>query len=56
MDYTDKQRVVLPHGENAVAVPVYDIGYKIGPKDFGPDGRVLLRLGKKRGILTLKSE
>ena len=31
MDYTDKQRVVLPHGENAVAVPVYDIGYKIGP-------------------------
>jgi tyrosyl-tRNA synthetase len=37
-------------------VKVTDIGYKIGPKDFGPDGRVLLRLGKKRGILTLKSE
>ena len=35
---------------------VTDIGYKIGPKDFGPDGRALLRLGKKRGILTLKSE
>ena len=36
-------------------VKITDIGYKIGPKDFGPDGRVLLRLGKKRGILTLKS-
>jgi tyrosyl-tRNA synthetase len=37
-------------------VKITDIGYKIGPKDFGPDGRVLLRLGKKRGILTLKSQ
>jgi tyrosyl-tRNA synthetase len=36
---------------------ITDISYKIGPQDFGPDGRVLLRLGtKKRGILTLKSE
>jgi len=37
-------------------VKITDIGYKIGPQDFGPDGRALLRLGKKRGILTLKSE
>ena len=37
-------------------VKITDVGYKLGPKDFGPDGRVLLRLGKKRGILTLKSE
>jgi tyrosyl-tRNA synthetase len=37
-------------------VKITDIGYKIAQKDFGPDGRVLLRLGKKRGILTLKSE
>jgi len=36
-------------------VKITDIGYKIGPNDFGPDGRALLRLGKKRGILTLKS-
>jgi tyrosyl-tRNA synthetase len=36
---------------------ITDIAYKLGPQDFGPDGRVLLRLGtKKRGILTLKSE
>jgi tyrosyl-tRNA synthetase len=37
-------------------VKITDIGYKIGPQDFGPDGRTLLRLGKKRGILTLKSD
>jgi len=37
-------------------VKITNIGYKIGPNDFGPDGRALLRLGKKRGILTLKSE
>jgi tyrosyl-tRNA synthetase len=37
-------------------VKITDIGYKIGPQDFGPDGHALLRLGKKRGILTLKSE
>jgi tyrosyl-tRNA synthetase len=37
-------------------VKITDIGYKIGPKDFGADGRALLRLGKKRGILTLKLE
>jgi tyrosyl-tRNA synthetase len=36
---------------------ITDIGYKLRPEDFGPDGRVLLRTGsKKRGILTLKSE
>jgi tyrosyl-tRNA synthetase len=33
---------------------VTDISYKIGVQDFGPDGRVLLKLGnKKRGILQL---
>ena len=37
-------------------VKITDISYKLGPRDFGPDGRALLRLGKKRGILTLKSE
>jgi tyrosyl-tRNA synthetase len=36
---------------------ITDISYKIGLRDFGPDGRVLLKLGaKKRGILTLKPE
>jgi hypothetical protein len=46
----DKERVVLPHGKNAVAVPVYNIAFNIGangqclPGDpigytIGPDGR-----------------
>ena len=35
---------------------VTDISYKLRAEDFGPDGRVLLKLGKKRGILTLGSE
>jgi len=45
MDYTKKQRVVLPHGSNAVAIPV-DIGFNIGPDGpavpgdpIGPDGQ-----------------
>jgi hypothetical protein len=50
MDYNPKTRVVLPHGPNAVAIPVYNIGFNIGrdghavPGDpigyrIGPDGR-----------------
>jgi hypothetical protein len=50
MDYNKKQRVVLPHGKDAVAVPVYNIGFDIGPNGqclpgdpigytIGPDGR-----------------
>jgi tyrosyl-tRNA synthetase len=35
---------------------ITDISYKLRAEDFGPDGRALLRLGKKRGILTRKSE
>jgi len=46
----NKQRVVLPHGNNAVAIPVYNIGYTLGadgqrlPGDpigyrIAPDGR-----------------
>jgi tyrosyl-tRNA synthetase len=35
---------------------ITDISYKLRAEDFGPDGRVLLKLGKKRGILTLGSE
>jgi len=31
MDYNIKQRVVLPHGPNTVAIPVYNIGFNIGP-------------------------
>src|SRR5262245_16896539 len=31
MDYNTKQRVMLPHGNNAVAIPVYNIGFNIGP-------------------------
>ena len=31
MDYNKQQRVVLPHGQNAVAVPNYNIGFNIGP-------------------------
>ena len=34
---------------------ITDVSYKIRSQDFGPDGRVLLRLGnKKRGILVVK--
>ncbi len=35
---------------------ITDISYKLRAADFGPDGRALLRLGKKRGILTRESE
>ena len=49
MDYNTKQRVVLPYDNNAVAIPVYSIGYTLGadgqclPGDpigyrIGPDG------------------
>ena len=49
MDYADKPRMLLPHG-NDVAIPVYDIGHSIGPAGqclpggpigyrIGPDGR-----------------
>jgi len=27
----NKQRVVLPHGPNTVAIPAYNIGFNIGP-------------------------
>jgi len=38
-------------------VKITDISTKIGPQYFGQDGRsALLRVGKKRGIATLKSE
>ena len=33
---------------------ITDVGHKFGPQDFGPDGRALLRLGKKRGVLMLE--
>ncbi len=35
---------------------ITDISTKIGPEYFGPDNRSALRVGKKRGIATLKSE
>jgi len=31
MDYNKQQRVVLPHGPNTVAIPVYNIVFNIGP-------------------------
>jgi tyrosyl-tRNA synthetase len=37
-------------------VKITDISTKIGPQYFGADGRSPLRVGKKRGIATLKSE
>src|SRR5215469_16801642 len=37
-------------------VKITDISTKIGPEYFGPDRRSALRVGKKRGIATLKSE
>src|SRR5690242_9984776 len=37
-------------------VKITDISTKIGPQYFGQDGRSALRVGKKRGIATLKSE
>jgi tyrosyl-tRNA synthetase len=37
-------------------VKITDISTKIAPQYFGPDGRSLLQVGKKRGIATLKSE
>jgi tyrosyl-tRNA synthetase len=37
-------------------VKITDISTKIGPQYFGSDGRSGLRVGKKRGIATLKSE
>jgi len=50
MDYNKQRRVVLPHGQNAVAISTYDIGFRVGadgqclPGDpigytIGPDGR-----------------
>jgi tyrosyl-tRNA synthetase len=35
---------------------ITDIAYRFSNEDFGEDGRILLRLGKKRGILTRNSE
>ena len=36
---------------------ISDISYKLREEDFGPDGRVLLKVGnKKRGILNRKPE
>ena len=37
-------------------VKLTDLTYKLRPEDFGPDGRALLRLGKKRGILRRESK
>jgi tyrosyl-tRNA synthetase len=37
-------------------VKITDISTKIGPQYFGADGHSPLRVGKKRGIATLKSE
>jgi len=39
MDYTSKPpRVVLPHGQNVVAIPIYNIGFNIGPDGHAVPG------------------
>jgi tyrosyl-tRNA synthetase len=37
-------------------VKLTDLTYKLRQEDFGPDGRALLKLGKKRGILRRGSK